>query len=480
MFDRMWMGSGKPTNGGFERPQSIAIGTAEQVVVVDRQLSSTWPLRIQIFGTETSVVTAELEAFTDDGVNPLAPNATLPASGCPEGDGDHLVVTVAIDPSEVAGPIPASALVLVLPSGGAAVSYAPVNADEDATLVNGMYRTTFTMRKFGGCQSSDVVVALNGVGIGSVPVVLRSPDWEAGGSDGAVNLGDFAWFGGHYTSPPKPYSECADHRAAYGAVNLGDFGHFGAHYAHTSGGGSLLSGTLPAADGTLRVELEESNPVVGERRLWARLVLEGVEPFKAMVVALRNEHPDLEYLGWTPSAAYANGTACIELTRGGVKQVFLGVMGTGGVSGGSVELGRVEFAIQGDEALTLTDEDLSFLNAELLSSADKVLAFSGLRLERTINAPSYEFELAQNYPNPFNPSTTIAYSLAQASDVELTIFDVRGSHVKTVVRERRDAGVHRAPWDGTDNRGNRVASGVYFYRLTAGSFRATKKMVLLR
>ncbi|MCI0452945.1 MAG: T9SS type A sorting domain-containing protein [Candidatus Latescibacteria bacterium] len=437
--------------------------------------------RFQVFGTETSVVTAEVEAFTDDGVNPLTPNSVLPASGCPEGDGDHLVVTVAIDPSEVAGPIPASALALVLPSDGGAVSYAPVTADEDATLVNGMYRTTFTMRKFGGCQSSDVLVTLNGIGIESVPAVLRSPDWDwAEESDGAVNLGDFAWFGGHYTSPPKPYSECADHRAPYGAVNLGDFGHFGTHYTHTSGGGSLLSGTLPAADGTLRLELEESNPVVGERRLWARLVLEGVEPFKAMVVALRSEHPDLEYLGWTPSAAYANGTACIELTRDGVKQVFLGVMGTGDASGGSVELGRVEFAIQGDEALTLSDEDLSFLNAELLSSSDKVLAFSGLRLERTINAASYEFSLAQNYPNPFNPSTTIAYSLASASDVELTIFDVRGSHVKTVVRERREAGVHRVPWDGTDNRGNRVASGVYFYRLTAGSFRATKKMVLLR
>jgi hypothetical protein len=408
----------------------------------------------------------------------------MPASGCPAGDGDHIVITVAIDPSEIPGPIPGSAFALILPADDDAVSYGPVSADEDATLIDGMYRTTLTLQRFGGCMSGDAIVTLNGIGIGSVPIALRSPDWVTGtpgdGNYGWVNLNDFAKFGANHPSPPKPYAECADHRTLYGAVDLNDFAHYGAHHNHVLGGGSLLAGSLRTADGTLRLEIEEENPTTGGRKLWARLILEGVEPFRAIVVALRSEHPHLEYQGWTPSAAYANGAPCTELVRDGVKQVFLGVMGTGSPSGGTVELGKVEFAVRTDDELVLDDEDLAFLTAELLSVDHKVLSFGGLRLERTINAPRYENELAQNYPNPFNPSTTIAFSLAQSSDATLSIFDVRGSLVKTVLRGRREAGVHRVPWDGTDSRGGRVASGVYFYRLTAGSFRATRKMVLLR
>jgi hypothetical protein len=224
----------------------------------------------------------------------------------------------------------------------------------------------------------------------------------------------------------------------------------------------------------------EENPVIGGRRLWARLVLEGVEPFKAMLVSLRSDRPELNYLGWHPSSTYSDASMCTEITRDGFEQVFVGVRGTGNATGPSVELGKVEFEIKGDEELDLTDTDLAFLTAELLSVDESLRAFSGLRLERTISAPSYQFELAQNYPNPFNPSTTISFSVARSSDVTLSIFDVRGGLVKTLLRGRREAGVHRVPWDGTDSRGSRVASGVYFYRLTAGSFRETRKMVLLR
>jgi flagellar hook assembly protein FlgD len=89
-------------------------------------------------------------------------------------------------------------------------------------------------------------------------------------------------------------------------------------------------------------------------------------------------------------------------------------------------------------------------------------------------------ELGQNYPNPFNPSTTIAYSVADKSDVKLQIFDVRGRLVRTLVDGERGPNNYRVMWDGLNNAGNSVASGVYFYRLIAGDFRATKKMVLLR
>jgi hypothetical protein len=85
------------------------------------------------------------------------------------------------------------------------------------------------------------------------------------------------------------------------------------------------------------------------------------------------------------------------------------------------------------------------------------------------------YELAQNYPNPFNPSTTITYELPRSSMVKLTVYDLLGREVSVLVSERRDAGVHEVKFDGSN-----LASGVYLYRLTAGSFVETRKLVLVR
>jgi hypothetical protein len=88
--------------------------------------------------------------------------------------------------------------------------------------------------------------------------------------------------------------------------------------------------------------------------------------------------------------------------------------------------------------------------------------------------------LGQNFPNPFNPTTTISFSLAEHGPVQLRIYDVDGRLVRSLVDGHRPAGQQAASWNGTDNRGNRVASGVYFYRLHAGAFTATRKMVILK
>jgi hypothetical protein len=88
--------------------------------------------------------------------------------------------------------------------------------------------------------------------------------------------------------------------------------------------------------------------------------------------------------------------------------------------------------------------------------------------------------LHQNYPNPFNPATTIAFDLRENADVSLSVYDVAGALVRRLVSRRLPAGTYTSSWDGTDGAGRRVASGVYFYRLVAGDFTATRKMVLLK
>ncbi|MBE0649530.1 MAG: T9SS type A sorting domain-containing protein [Bacteroidales bacterium] len=95
--------------------------------------------------------------------------------------------------------------------------------------------------------------------------------------------------------------------------------------------------------------------------------------------------------------------------------------------------------------------------------------------EQIANMIPTEYSLSQNYPNPFNPSTTIRYSVPSRSTVVLKIYDILGGEVSTLVNEEKDAGFYELTIDASG-----LASGIYFYRLQAGSLNQTKKMILLR
>ncbi len=95
------------------------------------------------------------------------------------------------------------------------------------------------------------------------------------------------------------------------------------------------------------------------------------------------------------------------------------------------------------------------------------------------NSPNH-FTLLQNYPNPFNPETTIQYQVAKRSEVKLIIFSLLGQHVATLVDEVQSMGVHSIQWNGKDDTGKAVASGVYLYRLQTEQFVQVKKLALLR
>ena len=86
-----------------------------------------------------------------------------------------------------------------------------------------------------------------------------------------------------------------------------------------------------------------------------------------------------------------------------------------------------------------------------------------------------KFDLAQNYPNAFNPSTTIAFSIPRETNVRLAVYDLLGQEVARLVDETMKPGNHEIVFNA-----EKVASGTYFYRLTAGSYTATRKMILLK
>jgi flagellar hook assembly protein FlgD len=91
-----------------------------------------------------------------------------------------------------------------------------------------------------------------------------------------------------------------------------------------------------------------------------------------------------------------------------------------------------------------------------------------------------KFELGQNTPNPFNPNTVIVFAVPRPAEVRIEVFNVLGQKVKTLSNEFSKAGYKRVEWDGTDDSGSSVASGVYLYRMISGDFSDTKKMLLLK
>ena len=97
-----------------------------------------------------------------------------------------------------------------------------------------------------------------------------------------------------------------------------------------------------------------------------------------------------------------------------------------------------------------------------------------------INQSPHAFNLYNNYPNPFNPVTTFRYDLPENSHVTITIYDMLGRQVKTLINQTQDAGYKSVIWDTTNDYGRPVSAGVYLYQIQAGEYMQTKKMVLLK
>ncbi len=90
------------------------------------------------------------------------------------------------------------------------------------------------------------------------------------------------------------------------------------------------------------------------------------------------------------------------------------------------------------------------------------------------------FALHQNFPNPFNPSTEIRFNLPEAGNVNLAIYNLMGQKIRTLSSVNMTPGYHAIIWDGTNDMGSQVATGMYFYSIQSNNFQATKKMLFLK
>lgn len=111
---------------------------------------------------------------------------------------------------------------------------------------------------------------------------------------------------------------------------------------------------------------------------------------------------------------------------------------------------------------------------------DPIVVNSTVAMSAVSNNLPKAFGLDQNYPNPFNPTTKLSFALPRDAHVRMTVFNVLGQEVRTLVDKEMTAGTHDVTWDGRNGDGGQVSSGIYFYRINADNFSATKKMMMLK
>jgi len=146
------------------------------------------------------------------------------------------------------------------------------------------------------------------------------------------------------------------------------------------------------------------------------------------------------------------------------------------LAGGQALVGKIW-----DYYFVANDKSMGVHNTKYaVSLLQKALGLYPLDVKKTNMDVPKEFALNQNYPNPFNPTTNISFSLPKDENVKLEVYDMLGRLVKTLVNSRISTGNFSITWDGKDQDGAKVSSGMYLYRLQAGSFSSVKKMLMVK
>jgi glycerophosphoryl diester phosphodiesterase len=234
----------------------------------------------------------------------------------------------------------------------------------------------------------------------------------------------------------------------------------------------LLPGEMPGAYGPI-YDSESDNYVIYEDKGTSELRFKVTTSDGAERPGI--PQADLRVNEWLHIVGVYDGSNAMIFLNGEMKDThsLIGTVNPGqvarlGTSLGSYFKGSIDNIQIFDRALS--DAEIKFLYDEIKISATA---------DYTHNLPEH-YSLMQNYPNPFNPATTLNYTVAHSGHVTLFIYDLLGRKVAELVNQRLNPGSYQVTWDGRDQTGIPVASGVYFYKISSGNFTATKKMTLIR
>jgi hypothetical protein len=403
---------------------------------------------------------------------------------CPKGDADTLVIFVDLSDA-VTRPIDKNEITLDVGDVAAKVFDADGYVQAGANANAPDYATTITHSFFGGCAVNDADILLNGMPLASrahfeIRTIDTMPPY------GVVDIIDFGDFGTHYQSPPKPYSSCYD-ADNNGQLKLADFAFYGAHYQHLKPTGHQMLNSEPIqSDASVALQFTEDFPTATSHKLYVDVTAENFDGITSAVFSMRGGSERLEYVSWLPTAEPAGDFLFAPVTRDGEEELFFGLLIPENATASTHVLGRLVFEVADMTPIEITDDNFELTVGDVMigPAADSpVVASMGGTFSRTFDpavARVYHDRLEQNFPNPFNPTTTLAFSIKSAANVNLAIYDVAGRRVRELVNERMERGAYRLAWDGRNDNGTIVSSGVYFYKLVAGSFIDTKKMTILK
>jgi len=260
-------------------------------------------------------------------------------------------------------------------------------------------------------------------------------------------------------------------------VDLSDNGLFGSHWqcSYSDSLGAMLgSGNMTE----LELEVLEGPDEGGVLKVEVKL--NTTDYYNVMAMLLQTDGYDL--MGWESQDFMA-----VQVDRQEGRCVFIGSLNSWESGRETCTLGTLTLKESGNRNLATKSEStsglmrgISLIAGEVMTTDGKISRIASMEVKEQETPVVYRDKLWDNYPNPFNPITTIRYSVSKECRVSLKIFNVRGQLIRTLVDGQKKMGEYEVKWNGTNNKGNGLASGVYFYRLEASNFIETKKMVLLR
>jgi hypothetical protein len=297
--------------------------------------------------------------------------------------------------------------------------------------------------------------------------------------DGAINASDVIYLIAYlFRGGPPPYVMEAGDANSDGEVNAADIVYLIQY---------LFRGGPPPGDKAACALVHAKNATLSPACLWLshtrsshttgnkQIMLKGSFGIDLAAIQLTMEY-DAEGLTVTPVLpVQLQALSIFASQQGGVMKI--GILDPKGESW-IAQRSKVDLLV-----LEVKGADLSSLKIKQAILVDREACILPVKIlageEREALRPE-SFSLSQNYPNPFNPQTQIKYALPYDCDVKVSIYNILGRRVRVLVDEHQSAGYRSVHWDGKDEQGDDVASGIYFYKIQAGDFQKTKKMVLLK
>jgi hypothetical protein len=402
-------------------------------------------------------------------------------------------------------------LVCLLPLGGARVQARSASdnfqlASEVQSATGGRAQSaSFTLKASAGGQGSPVGSQSSANYSGGGGWVYTTEEEGTRGDvngDGIINIGDVVYLVTYlYRNGPAPDPSWVGDANSDAIVNIGDVVYLvsylykGGPPPSTPGGGReifALASRTNSSTGHAQVSLElKTDPAEGDFSAFAKAASGDFDELTEISVMGKFDRivagVELK-IEFDPDQVTLLDPTLSPLTDG--HQLFA-VVKDGTQSIGIVDLSGKSFLPPGEGALVtlrVQGSDLASVkvkNATLvdLDARPLTLELSGelnLEVAKASESAPQHFSLSQNHPNPFNPRTSIRYALSQDAHVRLTVYNVLGQRVATLVDEHQVAGYKTSSWEGKDTRGVEVASGVYFYRLEADRFSEIRKMLLVK